>query len=140
MRNIFYLITWELKTFCQWNLTSWCHFTKGKFLSGYSIKTATWKLVPGTFVFAKNLTQPLLKMKFSKQYAYIRYVITKLSKFVKISMHTFSDSFLQRILWKLGLGISFQATFFIKKNLIKNFLLWYYINCSNCITRLCLLL
>ena len=50
-----------------------------------------------------------------QQPVYIRYVIAKLSKFVKISMHTSSDSFLHMILWKLkGLGTSFWATFFIK--------------------------
>ena len=55
------------------------------------------------------------KIKFLKQPACITYVIAKISKFVKVSMHTSSDSFLQKILWKLkGLGTSLQATFFIK--------------------------
>ena len=41
------------------------------------------------------------KMKFFKQATYIRYVIAKLLKYVQISMQTTSDSFLQRIPWKL---------------------------------------
>ena len=41
------------------------------------------------------------KMKFLKQIDHIRYVIAKLSKFVKVNMHTSSDSFLQMIFGKL---------------------------------------
>ena len=53
------------------------------------------------------------KMKFLKQATYIRYVIAKLLKFIQIKMQASSDSFLQRILWKLkGPGTSFQVSFF----------------------------
>ena len=45
-----------------------------------------------------------LEMKFSKESTYIGYVITKLSKLVKISMLTSSDSFLLGILQKLQRG------------------------------------
>ena len=41
------------------------------------------------------------KTKILKQATYIKYVIAKLSKFVQISMLTFSESFLQRVLRKL---------------------------------------
>ena len=68
---------------------------------------------------------------------YIRYVITKLSKFVQISMQTSLDSFLQRILQK-GPETSFQAMF-SHNFLIKSFLLQYYMNWPNFITILCLL-
>ena len=57
-RNTCYWITWKVNTVSQWlnlNLASlWCHITKEKILSKNSKKTATWKLVPGPFVFAKN--------------------------------------------------------------------------------------
>ena len=51
-RNIFYRITWEVN--------SLCNIIKEKKLSKNSIKTATSKLVPDPFMFAKNYTQPLL--------------------------------------------------------------------------------
>ena len=54
IRNTFYWITWEVNTVCQWNLASLCHTTKEEKSSKNSAKTATWKLVPGPFVFAKN--------------------------------------------------------------------------------------
>ena len=41
------------------------------------------------------------KWNFLKQATYIRYVIPNLSKFVQISMLTSTESFLQRVLWKL---------------------------------------
>ena len=53
-RNTFYWITWEINTVCQWDLASLYHITKEKFLSKKSTKTATWKQVPGPFVFVKN--------------------------------------------------------------------------------------
>ena len=68
-------------------------------LSKNYTKTATWKLVPGHFAMIKHSLY--WKMRFLKQPAYIRYVTAKLSKFVKIKMHTSLDSFLQGILWKL---------------------------------------
>ena len=60
-RNTFYWITWETNTVCQWDLASLYHITKEKFLSKKSTKTATWKQVPGPFVFVKNYAQPLLE-------------------------------------------------------------------------------
>ena len=60
-------------------------------------------------------------MKRLKQLAYIKYVIAKLSKFVKISMHTSLDYFYRRFSENLkGLQTSFQAIFFIK-SFDKNF-------------------
>ena len=50
--------------------------------------------------FIISLTQPYWKMKFLKLANCIGYVIAKLSKYVKISMQTSSDSFLLRILLK----------------------------------------
>ena len=60
-RNTFYWITREADTVCYWNLASLCHITKEKQLLKKTLKTTTWKLVPGPFVFAKNLAQPLLE-------------------------------------------------------------------------------
>ena len=62
---------------------------------------------------------------------YNRYLLAKLSKFVHISMLTSSDSFSQRIFWKLKKrsGTSFQATFLIE----------FVVTWPNFITRLCLL-
>ena len=54
-QNKFYRITWEITiTVCSGNLASVCHITKEINLSKNSTKTATWKLVSGPFVFAKN--------------------------------------------------------------------------------------
>ena len=48
------------------------------------------------------------------QASYIGYLLAKLLKFVQINTLTFSDSFLQRIPWKLkGPATSFQAIFFL---------------------------
>ena len=52
--NTFYWITCEENTIYKWNLASLCHITEEKRLSKNSTKTATWKLVPDSFVFAKN--------------------------------------------------------------------------------------
>ena len=70
-RNTFHWITWEVNTVCEWNLASLCHITKEKISSKNSTKTATWKLVPGPFVFAKNQAQLLLKNEiFETSYLY----------------------------------------------------------------------
>ena len=54
-------------------------------------------------------------MNFLKPATYIRCVIAKLSKFIQISMHASSDSFLQRIFENYkGPGTSFQVTFFVE--------------------------
>ena len=55
-------------------------------------------------------------MKFSKQADYIGWVTATLSKYIKISIETSSNSFLQRILKKTkkGTETSFQTTFFIE--------------------------
>ena len=56
------------------------------------------------------------EMKFLKQATYIRYVLAKLSKYVQISTLTSSDSFLQRIHWKLKrTWVHFSWNFFIKR-------------------------
>ena len=60
-RNTFYWITWEVITVCKWNLASLCHILKEIVSSKNFTNTAAWKLVPGLFVFAKNLAQPLLE-------------------------------------------------------------------------------
>ena len=54
-------------------------------------------------------------IKFLKQATYIWFVTANLSKFVQFSTLTSTESFLQKILWKLkGPGTSFQATFFVE--------------------------
>ena len=60
-RNTFYWITWEVITVCKLNLASLYHILKGIISSKKFTNTAAWKLVPGLFVFAKNLAQPLLE-------------------------------------------------------------------------------
>ena len=55
------------------------------------------------------------EIKFLKQAIYITFVIAKLSKFFQISLQISSDSFLQRILWKLKRpGTSFQTRIFLE--------------------------
>ena len=54
LKNIFYCITWEGNWVFEWNLASLCDNTKEKKLSKIFAKTASWKLVLGSFVFAKN--------------------------------------------------------------------------------------
>ena len=53
-RNTFHWITWEVSTVCQSNLAGLCHIIKWKISWKNSAKTASWKLVPGPFVFAMN--------------------------------------------------------------------------------------
>ena len=72
---------------------------KGKKIIKKFYKNMAWELFPGLFVFLKNFKRNLYwKTKFLKQTAYSGYVIAKLSKYVKISLQTYSDSLLQRIL------------------------------------------
>ena len=61
--STFHWMTWEVNAVCLFtnlitsvitNLASLCHITKEKISSKFFTKTATWKLVPGPFVFAKN--------------------------------------------------------------------------------------
>ena len=110
-------------------MASFCHI-KEKISSKNSAKT--WKLVPSPFVFAMNLNaQLVLENEIFEETTYNRYLLAKLSKFVHISMLTSSDSFSQRIFWKLkrGSGTSFKTTFFIE----------FVVTWPNVITRLCLL-
>ena len=76
-------------------------------------KTVAWKLVPGTFVFARIKHSLFWKKKLLKEATYTRHVLAKLSKFVQISTLTSSDSFLQKIPWKLKkVWSSFQGRTF----------------------------
>ena len=77
--------------------------------------TATWQLVPGPFVFAKNKAKHLLENEIFEA-SYLHWIcIKKLSKFFQICMQTTSDSFLHGIPWKTKEpGTSFQATFFVE--------------------------
>ena len=63
-RNNFYWITWEVNSVCQWNLASLCHMTKEKKITKTFANTATWKLVPDSFVLAKNKHKIYWKMNF----------------------------------------------------------------------------
>ena len=48
-----------------------CHITKEEKLSKHFAKTATWKLVLGSFVLTKNEAQPLLEnLIFEVSYLY----------------------------------------------------------------------
>ena len=89
-------------------------YKKGEKISKNSTKTVTWKLVPHFFCVCKELsTISIGKWIFFKWGTYIRYVITKLSKFIQISMQASWDSVLQP-------RTSFQVTFFVEF-LDKNF-------------------
>ena len=80
-------------------------------------------------------------MKFLKQATYITYVIAKLSKFVKSSKQT-SPRFIFRensLQIKKSLELV-SRPYFSQNLLIKIFLLQFYINWKNFITKLCLLL
>ena len=69
-------------------------------------KNAAWKLVQA-FLSLKRLRQNLSwKMKCSKHVDYVGHVIAKLSKYVKLSIQTSSDSYLQRILYSNEFPIS----------------------------------
>ena len=59
-------------------------YYRRKDLIKHFAKTATWKLVPGFFVLAKNKHNLYWKLKFLKRANCIRYVIAKLSKFGQI--------------------------------------------------------
>ena len=78
-------------------------------------------------------------MKLLKEADYTEYLIVKLSKYVKISMQTFSDTCLQDSLQnEKGPGTSLNVTslvYFFNKI----FLLECYINWPNLITTQCLL-
>ena len=100
-RKTCYWISWEVNTVCKWNLASLCHITKDKTLSKNSTKTVVWKLVLVLLSLQRIRYNFYWKTKFLKQATYIRYLIAKLSKFVQTSFQTSSNSFLQRILWKL---------------------------------------
>ena len=70
-RNTVFWITWKVNTVWKWNLASLCLITKEKTLSKNSTKIATWKLVPGPFVFANNYAQSLLENEtFEASYLY----------------------------------------------------------------------
>ena len=55
--NTFHWITWEVNTVYYWNLASLSHITKENNLSENSTKIAARKVVPGPYVFAKDLAQ-----------------------------------------------------------------------------------
>ena len=55
------------------------------------------KTSPRSFVFAKFYAQPLLENGIFEA-SYLYYIIAKLPKFVQISLHTTSDSFIQSTL------------------------------------------
>ena len=76
-----------------------------KFCKNGSLKTSS-----RPFCVCKELsTASIGKWNFLKQTIYIRYIRAKLSKVFQISMMTSSDSFLQRILWKLKRQAFIQA-------------------------------
>ena len=84
-RNTFYWVTLEGNIICKWNLGSLFYIRKEQKLSKNSIKTVTWKPVPGALLHFKRIRHNLLwKIIFLKQAIDIRYVIAKLSKFVQI--------------------------------------------------------
>ena len=99
--NTFHWITWEVKTVFWWNWPSLRHITKENKSSKCSTKTAAWKLVPGSFVFAIK-RKFYWKMKYLKHATYIKYVIAKLSQFIQITMLTSTESSLQIIVLKLS--------------------------------------
>ena len=94
---------------------SLCHIPKEIISLKNFIETASWKLVPGPFVFPKNWVQPLLENQiFEKIFLYCVFN-SKTIKIGQINMLASSYSFLQRTPWKLKEpGTNIQATFFIE--------------------------
>ena len=75
-------------------------------------------------------------MKFLKQTTYIRYITTKVSKFIQINIQASSDSVFTENSLKIKKGLEqVSRSHFSYNFLIKMFLLQYYINWSNFITR-----
>ena len=78
--------------------TEICHVMKFGYFTPYkkhqSIlqKIVGRKLVPGPFIFIKNYTKLYWKLKSLKHADYIKYIIAKISKNIKISKYTSSDS------------------------------------------------
>ena len=64
-------------------------------------KIVAWKQFQELLCLQRMKQNFYWKVKFLKQASYVRYVIAKLLRFVQISMQTYSEFFLQRILWKL---------------------------------------
>ena len=94
-RNTFYWINWKLNTTSYWNLTCLYHITKDH--KNWNLKTSSRPLL----CLKRSKHNLYWKIRFLKQATYIRYVITKLSKFIQIEMQASSESFSRRILWKL---------------------------------------
>ena len=116
----------------------------GLFISYYKnhTKTETWKLVPDPLCLKTSKHNLFWKMKFLKQATYIRYVFM-ICKAIKIYSNRNAV-----ILWffftedslKIKKGLELLSRSHFSQNfLIKIFLLQYYINWPNFITRLCLL-
>ena len=99
-RNTFHWIIWEVNTVCYWNLASLCHIIKEKNTSKNFCKNCGLKTSSRPFCVWKELSIASTgKWNFWRKLLVLyRYVIAKLSKFVQISMLTFSDSFLKKIL------------------------------------------
>ena len=87
-RNTFYWIILEINTVCYWNLASLCHISKGENLLKHSAKTATFKLFPDRFVFAKNQAQLLLENEIFET-SYLCYIC--ISKAIKICSNQHID-------------------------------------------------
>ena len=124
-RNTFHWITWEKNTVYQWNMANIFHIIKEKISSKNFAKTAAWKLVPCRLCLQKIKLSFYWKIKFFNQATYIKYVIAKLSKFVRISMLTLSDSFLQRIIWKLN-----RAWNWFSGHIFHRFFWWKIVFCN----------
>ena len=95
-RYTFYWITLKLNTVCWRNLSNLCHIIQEKKLWKNSTKAATWTLVPSHFLFWSTTStrkwdfwRKLLKLDMYQQ------------NYQNLSTHASSDSFLQKIFWKL---------------------------------------
>ena len=113
------------------------YITKEKILSKNYSKLETWKTSSRPLLCFKRSRHNLYwKMKFLKQTTYIRYVTTKVSKFIQINIQASSDSVFTENSLKIKKGLEqVSRSHFSYNFLIKMFLLQYYINWSNFITR-----
>ena len=84
IRNTFFWLIWEANSLLT-KLGQFMSNTKEKNLSRNFTKNATWKLVPGLLSLQRIKHNLYWKMNLLKQATYIRYVLVKLLKFVKIS-------------------------------------------------------
>ena len=121
-------------------MARFCHIIKGKISSKNSAKTAAWKIVPAPFVCKELSTASIKKWNFWSKLL-IFWICN--SKALQICPNQHADPLRFPSTWgslKFKKGPELVSRPHFSHNFLrKNFILWYYINWPNFITRLCLL-